>query len=231
MNQFTAQEAVLAAQDQTGSITVNGQVITYTVKGNIIIYSDGKVAAPSITSTDFQLAYETAIVPPVIPPVDPPVDPDFVSIGTGSGQLILEPLANTNVKIVPGNYDYIYVEKATNVRMDATGVILNGGAIDIGQANNFELWGASIIDQSYRAISIQDHSNGVYLHDISFKNVGDYTISYHYKGVYDGTDGSTSKDWKLERLTFENTSTGFHSDGGFAVEGIVNLMRNFKFLN
>ena len=231
MNQLTAQEAVLAAQDQTGSITVNGQVITYTVKGNIIIYSDGKVAAPSITSTDFKKAYATAIVPPVIPPVDPPVDPEFVSIGTGSGQLILEPLANTNVKIVPGNYDYIYVEKATNVRMDATGVIMKGGAIDIGQADNFELWGASITDQPYRAISIEYHSNGVYLHDISFKNIGDYTISYHYKGVYDGTDESTSKDWKLERLTFENTSSGFHCDGGFAAEGILNLMRNFKFLN
>ncbi|MBB5620346.1 hypothetical protein HDE69_001395 [Pedobacter cryoconitis] len=234
MSQFTTQ-ATAAAQDQTGSITVNGQVITYTVKGNIIIYSDGKVAAPAITSTDFQKAYATAIVPlvtpPVIPPVDPPVDPDFVSIGTGSGQLILEPLANTNVKVVPGNYDYIYVEKATNVRMDATGVVLKGGSIDIGQADNLELWGASIIDQSYRALSIKSQSNGIYLHDISFKNVGNYTIAYEDKTIYDGTDSTVSKDWKFERLTFENTGLAFSGGGGFQDAGIESLMRNFKFIH
>ncbi|KIO75196.1 hypothetical protein TH53_21945 [Pedobacter lusitanus] len=227
MNKAAAEAAAVTAQNQTGSIIVNGQVITYVVEGSKITYSDGKIAGPSIASTDFEKAYATAVASPVIVPVDP----DFVNVGTGSGQLILDPLVNASIRIVSGNYNYIYVQKATNVRIDATGVVLNGGTIDIGQADNLELWGAAIIDQPYRALSIGEQSNGIYLHDISFKNVGNYTIAYENKTVYDGTDSTASKDWKFERLTFENTGTGFHSGGGFTDEGIVSLMVNFKFLN
>lgn len=209
--------------EPTGSIIIGGQVITYNVESNKITYSDGKIAYPSIASTDFVKAYATAIAPPV--------DPAFVSVGTGSGQLFLDPLTNINVKIVPGNYSYIYIPKATNVKIDGTGVNLPGGSIDIGQADGLEFWGVSVSDQSFRAISIQEHSSNVYFHDMSFKNIGDYTISYHNEGVYDGTDQTASKNWKMERLTFENTSTGFFCRGALTDGGVTNLMKNFKFLN
>lgn len=65
---------------------------------------------------------------------------------------------------------------------------------------------------------------------MSFKNVGDYTISYHNRLIYDGTDNTASIDWKMERLTFENTSAGFNCNGGFAEEGIMNLMKTLSFL-
>lgn len=213
----------LTAVEPTGSIIVDGQVITYVVEITKITYSDGKVAYPSIASTDFVKAYATAVAPPV--------DPVFVNVGTGSGQLFLDPLVNINIKIVPGNYEYISIPKATNVKIDGTGVKLPGGSISIGQADHLEFWGVSVTDQPYRAISIEQHSNHVYFHDMSFKNVGDYTISYHNRLIYDGTDNTASMDWKMERLTFENTSAGFNCNGGFAEEGIMNLMKNFKFLN
>lgn len=213
----------VTAAEPTGSIIVDGQVITYNVELNKITYSDGKIAYPSIASTDFVKAYATAIAPPV--------DPVFVNVGTGSGQLFLEPLTNVNIKIVPGDYSYIYLPKATNVKIDATGVNLPGGSIDIGQADNLEFWGVSVSNQAFRAISIEEHSNNVYFHDMSFKNIGDYTISYHNEGVYDGTDQTASINWKMERLTFENTSTGFFCRGALTDAGITNLMKNFKFLN
>lgn len=209
--------------EQSGSIIIDGQVITYTTSSDKIIYSDGKIAYPSISSTDFLKAYATAVAPPV--------DPVFVSVGTGSGQLILDPLVDINIKIVPGNYSYISIPKATNVKIDGTGVNLPGGSVDIGQADHLEFWGISVTNQPYRAISVQNHSNYVYFHDMSFKNVGDYTISYHNRLVYDGTDSTASMNWKMERLRFENTSTGFNCYGAFADEGIQNLMKNFKFLN
>lgn len=113
----------LTAVEPTGSIIVDGQVITYVVEITKITYSDGKVAYPSIASTDFVKAYATAVAPPV--------DPVFVNVGTGSGQLFLDPLVNINIKIVPGNYEYISIPKATNVKIDGTGVKLLGGSIPL----------------------------------------------------------------------------------------------------
>jgi hypothetical protein len=227
----------LLALAQSGSIKdpQTGKKVTYTVSGTQINYSNGKIAFPSITSTDFKLAYATATFPVIVtPPVTvPPVNvPDtYTLVGTGSGQLQLGTLANKNIKIKPGIYDYINVTKATNVKIDATGVILKGGSVDIDLANGLELWGLTVTDQAYRAMTIRGISNDVYLHDLTFKNIGNYTITYENAALYNGSDATLSKNWKLERLSFENTSTGFHVDGGFTDKGITGLMSNFKFLN
>ncbi|MCW3465028.1 hypothetical protein [Chitinophaga nivalis] len=217
------QTTTLTTTPQTGTIVVNGVTISYTVAGEKITYSDGKFAFPSIYSTDFVKAYETATQTPVAP------DPNVV--GTGSGELLLGTLSNASLKIKPGNYSFIYIASATNVKIDATDVVLNNGSMEVDQANTFELWGLSVINQPYRALTIRGNSNDVYLHDLSFKNIGDYTIHYDNRTIYDGSPATVSKNWKFERLTYENTSCGFFCRGEFAPNGVEGLMRNFKFVN
>lgn len=202
--------------------------VTYTVQGDKINYSNGRVASPSIASTDFKAAYLNALMPPVVTP------PIVKEIAPESGkQLLLGQLANTSIKIKPGTYSdvWIYLEKGRNVKIDATGVIFQKSSMTIGSAEGLELYGATFTDQSYRGISIEYFSNDVYLHDLSFKNIGDYVITYQGKPQYNGTDASASKNWTIERCSFVNTAQAFSAGGDYTDQGIVGLFRNFKFLN
>jgi hypothetical protein len=48
----------LVAVGQTGYITESGKRITYKASGTSIVYSNGKVAIPSIASADYKKAYK-----------------------------------------------------------------------------------------------------------------------------------------------------------------------------
>jgi hypothetical protein len=147
------------------------------------------------------------------------------------GVLTLDGLKNKNMKIKPGTYSGIDIINPKHVKIDARDVIIEGGTLDIFQANDLEISGLSVINHNYRAVNIRGFCNELYFHDMSFKNIANTTISYEYNGTYDGTDKTASMDWKFERLTFDNTGTGFSAGGGFDSGGINNLLRNFKFLN
>lgn len=200
--------------------------VTYVVKDGIINYSNGRTATPSISSTDFKAAYLNAALPPV--------GQGIKEIIPESGkQLLLGQLSNVSVKIKPGTYSdiWIYLEKGTNVKIDATGVTFKNCSMTIGSIENFELYGATFIDQSYRAISIEGFSNEVKLHDLSFKNIGDYVITYQGKPVFDGTDKTVSKNWTIEKCSFINTSQAFSAGGDYTDQGVIGVFKNFKFLN
>jgi len=202
--------------------------VTYEVRGNTIYYSNGRTAVPSLASTDFKLAYLNATLPPV---TSPEVVKE-VTLENGK-QILLGKLSNVTVKIKPGTYTgiWLYLEQGSNVKIDATGVTFKNSSMDFGPVQGFELFGASFIDQSYRSIQFNGLSSDVKLHDLSFRNIGDYVITYKSNTRYDGTDATISKNWTLERLSFVNTSQGFSSDGRYEDDGIYGLTRNFKFLN
>jgi len=151
--------------------------------------------------------------------------------GKGSGELTLSSIRNKKVKIRPGTYSSININNPYNVKIDASNVKITSGALNIEQADHLELSGLTVSDVSYRAVNIRGFCNDLYFHDMSFKNIGNNTISYEYAPVYDGTDKTVSKNWKFERITFENTGTGFSAGGGLRKSDITGLMRNLKFLN
>lgn len=199
-------------------------------------FSNGKVGYPTIDAVDFKKVYASSsvpivITPPVIVPPAAPAQVWTVVTPNKDGQLIIDGLHDVNIKIGLGKVNYIFINKPINVKIDGGAADLNNGTIDIADASNIELFNLSIHDQPIRAINIRGFSNDVYLHDITFKNIGDYVISYENHTNYDGTDLTASKNWKLEKLSFENTSVGFHSDASYDDDGIKNVMKNFKFLN
>jgi len=157
---------------------------------------------------------------------------EFSSMGEGSGILRLGKLSHQRIKIKPGIYEYINITSANHVRIDARGVILKGGKVDVEDGlNDVEFWGLRIEDQKLRAFEIMGFSNNVYLHDMEFENIGDIVINYQYHGIYDGTPASASKNFRLERLQAKNVGRFVNIDGGFKSEGIMNLMLNFKMSN
>lgn len=164
-------------------------------------------------------------------PVPMVIPPGFTEVGSGYGVLNLRSLTNRHIKIKEGTYSGINLEDPSNVKIDASGVTIEGGSLDISSADNLEISGLSVINFNYRGVNIRGLSNGLYFHDMTFKNIGNYTISYEYNGVYDGTDKTASMNWKFEHLTFENTGPGVMVGGGFDGQGIRNLMKNFKFLD
>lgn len=152
-------------------------------------------------------------------------------VGNGSGEINLRSIANKKVKIRSGVYTTINIDNVTNIKIDASNVKLINGALNIYTADHLEIGGLAIYDVPYRAVNIRGFCNNIYFHDMIFRNIGNNTITYEYQPVYDGTEQTVSKNWKFERLTFENTGPGFSSGGGFDSRGIIGLLRNFKFLN
>lgn len=108
------------------------------------------------------------------------------------GVLTLRPLANSVVKIKSGTYRGINILSPTHVKIEAKDVIIDGGSLDISDANDFEISGLSVINNSYRAVNIRGGCNDIYFHDMKFRNIGNSTISYEYNGIYDGTDKTAS---------------------------------------
>jgi len=188
-------------------------------------FSNGKTAMPAIQDIDVKKVYARATIPVVVS--------KFETVGTGSGRLDLGSISNKNIKIKPGSYWSIGLTSATNVVIDATGVIISSdySSFDIANATNFELYGLTMTDQSYRAINIRGFCSGVYLHDLTFKNIKNSVIAYEYTGIWDGTDKTNSKDWRIENCTFINVGLGVSLGGGYSDAGVGTYMSGLKFLN
>ena len=152
-------------------------------------------------------------------------------VGKGFGTINLKYISNKKIKIKSGTYSGIIIENVNNVQVSASNVKITDGSLDIHTADHLEISGLTITDVSYRAVNIRGFCNDLYFHDMTFKNIGNNTISYEYWPVYNGTAQTVSKNWKFERLTFENTGTGFSAGGGFKENVVFGLLRNFKFLN
>lgn len=233
-----AQPAFIVREHKKYYIKVNPDTYQVTFSGE-----DGTIykGTPDLNSLDYNKVFDRAILQKgKVPPARQPfakiavhhVPGNFTLVGTGSGTLMLDVLKNQQIRIKPGNYSYINIKKADHVKIDATGVKLTGGKLDVEDGlNQVEIWGLTIENQEGKGIEISGFSNDVYLHDMVFRNITDFVISYRYNGIYDGTPASASKNFKFERLHGEHISRLFSTDGGFSEAGIINLMEGFKMIS
>ena len=219
--------------------------VTYSIGADYkFTFSNGRVAMPAVEDIEVKKVYARAIVPPVIPPivkppiVKPPVTaPSIVWVTVNpdaNKQVKLDNMKDVNIKIPAGKVSNISISNSVNIKIDATGVILaNYSGIDIQSPTNVELYGFTITDHSYRAINIRGLVQKLYIHDATFKNIGNTVISFEYAGAYDGTDKTVNLDITLERLNFTNCSNAVGLNGGLNLETgkVIGLSRNFKFIN
>jgi len=189
-----------------------------------------KVIYGKVISVKADMIPDVPAIIPLKPVIATQISADVILVGNGSGALDLSGLINKNVKIKAGTYREINILNPHHVKIDATDVIIARGSLDIYQAEKLEIYGLSIKNVSYRGVNIRGFCNDIYFHDMRLENIGNTAISYEYEGYYDGTDQTASMNWKFERLTFENTATGFSTRGGFEEKGIRGLLKNFKFL-
>lgn len=218
----------LASFAQSGYILENGKRITYSVVNGKIVYSDKKQASPSIESTDFKKAYALAAVPSAPPVI---ADPSQIEMGTGTGRLEIVNVKDKTIKLKPGTYNSITIKSSGNLVVILSGVTVLNGTVDIVGSNYIELSGGDIRGNKVGAIHISGLTNGIVLSGISFKDVGNYLINYQDETIYNGKPETASKDWIIRNCTFENTNQIFGCKSDLKPEGVITLMRNFKFLN
>lgn len=217
-------------------IVKNKKRITYTIEKGKVIFSDGKIAIPDTDNIDVAVAWDLAddapivVTPPVVVP-NPQPTPVFASVGSGSGFLDLGVIKDAKLKIKAGTYDGLNIKSAVSCIIDATDVLIKKGGLNIDSFDGLELFGLAFVDAEYRAININNLSNNIHLHHVSFKNVSNYTIRYGNQTLFDGTEATKSKNWKLDSLTFDNTGQAFNAAGGVEPDGTRNLMSNFTFTN
>lgn len=216
-----------------GYIIEGGKRVTYTAEEDRIIYSDGKEVAPGIASTDFKKAYALAAVPSI--PVEPPIvvkpDTQQIDIGSGSGRIDIADIIGVTYKVKSGNYDAISIKRCKNVSLLLGGVNIIYGNMDVESSTNIETVGGSFKGNKVGAIRVSGLVNGLVLKGVTFFDVSNYLLSYEHQVVYNGKDETVSKDWKIEGCSFEKTNQIFNSKSDLKPEGVMTLMRNFKFLN
>ena len=233
-----AQPAFIVRKHKKFYINVNPDTYQITFSaGDGTIYK----GTPDLNALDYNKVFDQAVLqtrkstPAKQGPAkiaDHPAPGNFTLVGTGSGTLMLGILKNQQIRIRPGNYSYINIKKADHVKIDASGVKLTAGKLDVEDGlNQVEIWGLSIENQQGRGIEISGFSNDVYLHDMVFRDITDFAINYRYNGIYEGTSASASKNFKLERLEGDHISRLFSTDGGFSEAGIINLMDGFKMIS
>jgi hypothetical protein len=209
-------------------VTIKKVKIPYNVETKIL-YADGKTALVNgkVTNSIATTVYPITVTPPVTTPVQPPNTGLAVTRIKGNGkELNLGNITNQHIILEPCTQGYINIGRAVNCVLELTGVDMPKGTIDIESAEGLEIFGQTMHDQPYRCINFNGLSNGVYLHDIVFRNVGDYSIKNNNQVYWTGADASACKNWKMERLTFDNTSTCFNSDSSFDAAGVKNLMKD-----
>lgn len=196
----------------------------------VIIPTEPPIVVPPVVVPDPPKV--EPIPEPVKQPVIVPVEPEQTIIGTGSGNLKLSNVSGKNIKIKPGTYSGIEVGECSNAKIDATGVSMtkDGSVYFTRPAENVELYGLRWDAHNYRPINIQAFIKGLYLHDMSFRNVSNYVISDEWGGEWDGTDATAKTNWKLENLSFEKCGPGFNGKSNIDVAGnkIFGLYKNLK---
>ena len=198
---------------------------TVTTPKDTTLNRDTTVVTPPVTPP--------VVVPPVTPPVEPPVTPPsgtVITVGTGSGDLLIDGTGktygcNTLIKIKAGTYGTIEIKNVQGT--DGCPVaIKNGGQVYITSSMNTDniknviisgdntagiTYGFKFINIYYRAIVMNGNITGITLKSMSFKNVNNYCISGNGtngdKLPYDGTANTTNKGFKILNCEFDNAGS------------------------
>ncbi|WP_421943924.1 hypothetical protein [Pedobacter sp.] len=188
------------------------------------------VAACKKNNTPQQTNTETSIVAPVVPtnPTPPVAVVPSYEVGTGSGNLVidgksLDLSAIKVIKIKAGTYKGISIKNIqgtsdkpitiTNsglVASTETMVIENIAYLTISGNNISDLtYGFTFENISYRAIAVNGKMSGLTIRNMSFKNIGNNTISGERNNgnefAYQGTAATRTDALKVLYCLFDNS--------------------------
>jgi hypothetical protein len=204
--------------------------------------------SPSITEViNDPLPPPPITVPETKPDPEPPiVYTKIYEVGTGSGNLSINGSVynlNGNVlfKIKGGRYQSINIYDITTtgtVTIQNDGLVqMTSGQMKLGDLNNVTITGNgtpgiekgfAFNDIGYRPIVIEGAINNFTFQYASFKNTGDYVITYKHSDLYNGSESSYSKNLKFLNIDCDNTGQ-FISAAGYVDNGLIyGLIKNLE---
>lgn len=155
-----------------------------------------------------------------------------VTIGSGSGAVLIRDVVNKNYIIKPGTYTNIDVINARNVYIDGLNKVkIKGGTLYLNDVDSVVIRAISFEDHSQPVINIYENANNLKLSNLAFYNISNKVINYTINKKYDGTRESFSQNIVLDSLYAENTGPLFESNGGIRDDGFYGLIRNFILSN
>jgi len=173
-----------------------------------------------------------------------------INVGTGSGNLTIDGSTmglqcQDLIKIKGGSYGGIDIKNI--ISADGCPItIKNDGLVEvagnftqmkISNINNLTISGDGTSgitkgfvfrDNTYRAIQIEGTLNNFTFQHASFKNIGDQCISYVYRTVYTGAEGSYAKNLKFLNINCDNTQGLLSLDGAVDNGSVKGLVKNLE---
>ena len=177
----------------------------------------------------------------------------IIPVGLGSGQLEVDGATmglecNDQLVVKGGSYEWITF-KNIQAADGCIVMIVNDGLVEIAGTNRMTVEntrnvtlsgngtagidkGFYLHDNDYRAFDLIPPADGFTLQYFSFKNVKDYVIHFDNSDqIYDGTEGSFTKNLKFLHTDVENTSSFINGSGSVdntQSEDIVALVQNLE---
>lgn len=159
----------------------------------------------------------------------------IIPVGEGSGQLEVDGSTmalecNDQLVVKGGSYEWISFKNITAAD-GCIVMITNDGLVEIDGTNRMTVEntrnvtisgngtagidkGFYLHDNTYRAFDLIPPADGFTLQYFSFKNIGDYVIHFDNSAqIYDGTEGSFTKNLKFLHTSVENTSSFINGSG------------------
>lgn len=187
-------------------IIENGKRVSYTIENDKVIYSDGKVAEPSVENIDIKLAYKSAVIPSIEPPIIiiPPIGAREIT-EKELGQL--KDIEGETFKLKPGIYEGQYwLKDLNNVSFDFTGCA-------------FKTW-------NVETFMLDGINNGLTFKNTIIKGTNRAFIRSDYQGT------APQSGFTIENVTMENGGPLFLMNGFFdPVKGPLGVTHNVKITN
>lgn len=217
--------------------TISSVLLFSSCKKDLLEEIAGKPSVTPVTEVD------TVVVTPIL-------YNRTINVGTGSGDLVIDGSTmglqcKDLIKIKGGKYGGIAIKNI--ISADGCPItIKNDGLVELAgdfvQMSLYNLRNVTISgdgtkgidkgfvfrDNKYRGVQIEGTLNQFTFQYASFKNIGDHSISYGYRTVYNGTSESYSKDLKFLHISSENTHTLLSIDGAVDNGSIKGLVKNIE---
>ena len=176
-------------------------------------------------------------------------------VGNGSGDLTIDGnatpfIANSLIVVASGSYQTISVKNLSHVTLqNGNGAVIMDGTSNLSAGINFSNCSNDTItrnpalaneypfgficqNNSYRPTTITGVNRNMLFEFLSYKNIGDYTITITDKAlkVWDGTDASLQGDHlKFMNCKFDNCNNQvFTVDGDITKSNVIGLQKNFE---
>jgi hypothetical protein len=191
---------------------------------------------------------------PVPPPKDTataPVNATILNLGTGSGNLSIDGktlgiTSNTIIKIKGGSYNGIQISningtnKPVIVQNDGLVQLVGNKQIKLSNLNNVTISGNGTpgISRGFvfkdrtvdgAPVQLTDNINNFTLQNVSFQNLVTYgCIQYTPQNIYNGSEGSYSKNLKFLNIDCDNTGTLIRFRGSAQDNSIKGLIKDIE---